>query len=133
MLGDYHDGLSDRLIDAAMDAASRVAMPAFEVRFDVAMSFHTRKHRAPFVLRQTENAVGFLDLHRLLGEGMRRAGLGGWVRSHLIPHMTLLYDRRVVDVRVVDEIRWTVRDFSLVHSLLGRQQHLHIGRWSLQP
>jgi 2'-5' RNA ligase len=32
----------------------------------------------------------------------------------------------------VNSIVWTVRDFVLIHSLLGQTKHVHLGRWPLR-
>jgi 2'-5' RNA ligase len=45
--------------------------------------------------------------------------------------MTLAYDR-IVDKRPVEKISWTVREFALVHSLLGKTQHKDLRKWPLQ-
>ncbi len=132
MLGDHDEGISDRLIEAATDAANIVAMPPFEIALDRVMSFYSRKPSRAFVLRDSGGLAGLSALHQLLGRSMKRAGLGHRVESHFTPHMTLLYDRRLVDVRAVDEIRWTVSDFALVHSLLGQGIHNHLARWTLR-
>src|SRR3990167_6150112 len=39
------------------------------------------------------------------------------VRRRFEPHMTLLRDRKVIPPTDIDPIRWTVREFVLVHSL----------------
>jgi len=58
--------------------------------------------------------------------------LGERVASSFTPHVTLLYDGRVVTERLVEPIRWTVREFVLVRSLLGKTRHIVIGRWPLR-
>ncbi len=132
MLGDYEDEIPGRLIEAAADAASAVAACPFEVTFDHVMSFYRKAPRRAFVLRSSGDMTELSSLHRLIGQGMKRAGLGHRVGTHFTPHMTLLYDRRLVDVQTVEEIRWTVSDFALVHSLLGRGIHNRLAHWSLR-
>ncbi len=98
------------------------------------MSFYNRKRSRAFVMRLTENSAGLAELHRLLGRGMKTAGLSRWAGSHFTPHMTLLYDQRLIDVRHVDEIRWLVSDFTLVHSLSARAGTFisHAGRCAVR-
>jgi 2'-5' RNA ligase len=37
----------------------------------------------------------------------------------------------LLEARAVEPIRWTVREFVLVHSLLGQTRHVPLARWSL--
>ena len=53
------------------------------------------------------------------------------VASQVTPHVTLLYDDVLVEERAVEPIRWTVREFVLVHSLLGQTRHVPLARWPL--
>lgn len=62
---------------------------------------------------------------------MTATGLGRWVERNFTPHVTLLYDDRSVAPQAIEPIAWTVREFVLVHSLLGRTEHRILGRWSL--
>jgi 2'-5' RNA ligase len=59
--------------------------------------------------------------------------LGGEIaQASFTPHMTLAYDRHHIEKRLLEKkIRWTVREFFLVHSLLGKTQHEELGKWPL--
>ncbi len=83
------------------------------------------------MLRAGRDMVALTTFHRALGGAMTRAGLGR-VTPHCTPHMTLLYDRRLVDEHQIEALGWTVTDFVLVHSLVGRGKHIHLARWPLQ-
>ncbi len=48
------------------------------------------------------------------------------------PHVTLLYDAACVDETTVEPVRWTAREFVLVHSLIGQGKHVTLGRWPLR-
>jgi 2'-5' RNA ligase len=48
------------------------------------------------------------------------------------PHVTLLYDRRCIDEQPIEPVGWTVREFALVLSLIGKTQHVPLGRWQLR-
>ncbi|HKD21396.1 MAG TPA: hypothetical protein VKB71_05260, partial [Rhizomicrobium sp.] len=62
-----------------------------------------------------------------------RAGLGGATQGEFQPHITLARDEtRVKPEAVSPPISWTVREIVLVHSLLGKTTHIHLGRWPLQ-
>lgn len=120
------------LVAAACEAAGAVLVPQFDVVFDRVMSFDCRRKSQPFVLLAGNDTTSLFALHGALGEAMIKAGLGRWVRMNFTPHMTLLYDRRMVSERSIEPVRWTVRDFVLVHSLVGFGQHDHLARWLLR-
>jgi 2'-5' RNA ligase len=69
---------------------------------------------------------------RTLGAALGRVGLGGReTKLQFTPHVTLLYDDALVAERPCDAVAWRVREFVLVHSLLGRTVHLPLARWPL--
>lgn len=129
-LGGYN-GVPSKLIDVASAAVSGVSAPPFEISFDRALSFYNKRAARPFVLRATH--VGALKaFHRALGEAITRAGLGSWVARHFTPHMTLLYDRSLVEEHAIETLSWTVTEFVLVHSFVGQGRHVHLARWPLR-
>lgn len=123
-LGDY-DGLPKSLVAAAIDAARHVSMPAFTLRFDCVASFTGHARNAPCVLRNDDPAANasMWALHEALAVALKKAGLGRSVHKHFIPHVTLLYDAKILAPESVPPIEWTVDRFALVHSLLGRSEH----------
>lgn len=129
-LGDYA-GLPADLIAKAKEVAARVTMPVFEVAFGSASSFGGGRRQRPLVLRGEEDLTPLLSLQRALGEAMTAAGLGRHVTRKFVPHATLLYDDRVLAPRPVMRIAWTAREFTLVHSLIGRGEYRVLGRWPL--
>lgn len=130
-LGDY-TGLPQRVVAEAMRAAAAVAMPQFELTFDRALSFRGKPGNRPFVLRGCDGLVTLAAFHRVLVAALYKAGLaGGGEKSPYTPHVTLLYDDALVSERPVETVTWTVREFVLVHSLLGRTVHVPLARWPL--
>ncbi len=85
----------------------------------------------PFVLQGDEGVIGLLVLQQRLGRLMENAGLGR-ADPHYTPHMTLLYGDRTVDDEAVRPISWAVREFVLVHSLLGRSRYNILARFPLR-
>ena len=130
-LGMYH-GMPAGLVETVDTAASSVALPPFDIHFDRALSFANKRAARPFVLRSSREIAALNAFHRVLGDAMSRAGLGRWVTWHFTPHMTLLYDRQVVDEHPVETVSWTVKEFVLVHSFVGQGKHLHLARWLLR-
>jgi 2'-5' RNA ligase len=130
-LGDYA-GLPQGLVAEASRAATTIAMPQFEVTFDRALSFHGRSGNRPFVLRGCDGLVSLEALHSVLRTALYGAGLaGGRAKPQYTPHVTLLYDDSLILERSVEPVTWTVREFVLVHSLLGRTVHVPLARWPL--
>jgi RNA 2',3'-cyclic 3'-phosphodiesterase len=123
-------GLPRALVVAAREAAATVSMARFEVVFDCVMSFKGRDR--PFVLCAGDGATALTAFHRALGDAMTKAGLGRRVTTHFTPHITLLYGDRLVKQQSIEQVRWTVQDFVLVHSLVGRRQHIHLDHWPLR-
>jgi RNA 2',3'-cyclic 3'-phosphodiesterase len=128
-LGDFA-GLPQQRVEDARAAAAGVAPGAFEARFDRVGSFAGRPGKHPFVLLGAGDATGLATLHAGLGARLAAAGLGRRERA-FVPHVTLLYDAGNVAVQPVDPLGWPVREFVLVHSLLGRTEYRVLGRWAL--
>lgn len=130
-LGDYV-GLPAAIVAAASRAGGELALPSFIVTLDHAASFYGRSHNRPFVLRGADSDLGLLhELHRALGDRLAAHGLGRYATRTFAPHLTLLYDDKLVPALAIEPIRWTVREFVLVHSLLGRGEHRILQRWRL--
>lgn len=130
-LGDYA-GLPADVVAQAGAAAAGWDAPMFEVAFDHAASFAGHRRDRPFVLRGGDGLDALLGFQRRLGERLAAAGLGRLLDARFTPHVTLLYDEQVVPAQAVAPIAWPVREFVLVHSLLGRGEHRILGRWPLQ-
>lgn len=128
-LGDF-DGVPRQLVVAAVDAAGRVAMAPFAALFDRAGSFSGRPQKHPFVLLGAAAAPGLARLYGELGASLAAAGLARRERP-FVPHLTLLYDARNVPPQPIEPLGWTVLEFVLIHSLLGRSEYRVLGRWPL--
>lgn len=129
-LGDYA-GVPADVVAAAGVAAARVDLPSFALRFDQAASFAAPAGQRPFVLRGGDGLAAVERLRAELGRQLVVAGLGRRVERRYTPHLTLLYDERIVAAQAIEPIGWTAHDFVLVHSLLGRTEHRVLGRWAL--
>lgn len=131
-LGD-HAGLPESLVAAASAVATRLKTGPFDVSFDRVASFPGRARKRPCVLRggEGDSNAPLFAFHSALGEGLRAAGLGRYVERRFTPHVTLMYDERTLPPEAVEPIGWSVREFVLIHSLLGRTEHRVLGRWDL--
>ena len=124
-LGNY-DGLPRSIVAKAIEAGAAVTSMPFEVEFDRVTSFVGSD---ALVLRGGGDVDGIVMFHHALGVAMRKSGISAG--SQFTPHITLLYDGRRVEEQFIEPIRWTVRDFVLVHSLRGRTMHIPLERWHL--
>jgi len=132
-LGD-HAGLPESLLATANEVAAKLITPSFEASFDCVASFAGRARKRPCVLRSQaeESNAPLFALQGALGDRLRAAGLGRYIERRFTPHVTLLYDERTLAPEAVPPIGWRVREFVLIHSLLGKSEHRVLGRWSLQ-
>lgn len=127
-----HAVFPDELVTQAGLAGRRVEIERFDVTFNRIESMGDETHGGPLVLRGSDGLAALRRLQRALGAAMIDAGLGQYVRSSFKPHVTLLYDDGFVAPQAVDPIGWTVTEFVLVHSIIGKSKHLELGRWALQ-
>lgn len=130
-LGDYF-GLPETLVRSAMEAATTVTAPPFEVLFDYTESFLGKSHSLPVVLRASTGIDQLMSFQQNLGDALKKAGLGRYVGTQFTPHVTLLYDMKTVHREPVEPLGWTVGEFVLVHSLLGKTRHIQLHRWSMR-
>lgn len=130
-LGDWPT-LPDKIVSAAEEAAKAIDVPPFDVVFNRSEAFRNRTGIYPFVLTGEKSASAWRTLHGKLSGALERVGLGGATRGDFKPHITLLRDRLWVTAKPIEPIGWTVRDFVLVHRLLGKTTHIHLGRWPLR-
>ncbi len=130
-LGDYPEDLWPQIAGRAAAAVSLLQASPFEARFDYVSSFAARRKDAPLVLR-SGTGEALRDLHARLGEALR--GLGSLIRvEHSFePHLTLMYDERMVAPQPVVPIVWRVDEFALVRSPIGRGEYELLGRWPLR-
>jgi RNA 2',3'-cyclic 3'-phosphodiesterase len=128
-LGDYAGAVPQVLIDAAVAAAATVVHPPMDIVFDRALSFASRKAgNSAFVLCGRDTAA-VSQLGQALGLALKRAGLLSQPSGK--PHMTMLYDERVIAEHAIEPIRWTASEFVLVLSHLGKTRHDWLARWPL--
>lgn len=133
-LGNFAGGLPPARVEAAKSAAASIRMEPFSVEFDNAVSFALKPRPGPLVLGGGEGVVGLHALHDALGLALQTAGFADRAVSPnapYTPHVTLAYGMPWVATRPVEAVSWNVREFVLVHSLLGRTRHVALARWPL--
>lgn len=133
-LGNFAGGLPPIKVEAAMRAAASINMAPFTVEFDAVASFATKPRPGPLVLTGNEGVAGLHALRDALGHALQHAGFGdraGSTVAPYTPHVTLAYGMPWAAARPVESACWNVREFALMHSLLGRTRHVALARWPL--
>ena len=134
-LGNFAGGLPPARVDAAVNAAASIRMEPFSVEFDNALSFALKPRPGPLVLGGGEGVARLHALHDALASALQHAGFGDRAISANTPYtralMTLAYGMPWIATRPVEAVSWNVREFALVHSLLGRTRHVVLARWPL--
>lgn len=126
-LGDFVDQIPPSLLPAAQAAAATVRMTPFEVVFD-----RIGGTKGQFLLRSSDGSTALRHFRKTLGDALIKAGLRRRVEPNFAPHVTLSYDFSDEPERAIEPIGWTVREFILVESLLGKHQHLRQGNWPIR-
>jgi 2'-5' RNA ligase len=119
------------MIEIARAAAAKISIAPFALTFDRAMSFRRNQETQPFVLRESGGHAPLHQLYRDLGAALLQAGLRHPSAPRFTPHLTLLYDPRIIGEQKIEPVSWTVTEFALIHSLLGRTQYRILDRWPL--
>ena len=119
-------------VNRAMRAAGHVDGAAFDIALDITESFYVRREVHPFVLASGSGVVAAAALRRLIADAMADEGFGVRMSRDFTPHMTLMWADRWVDEYPVLPIHWTVREFALILSHVGKSRHEHLAKWALR-
>ena len=125
------DGAAPALVAKVREAAALVTATAFRVSFNCAKSFSGGDGRYALVLTGEDGVIGLTMLYSSLCTAMRAVGFPPRGCSSFTPHVTMLYDRCRIDEQSIEPICWTVGEFVLVLSLIGKTRHVPLGRWQL--
>ncbi|MGO1078693.1 2'-5' RNA ligase family protein [Inquilinus sp. CA228] len=126
--------LSAETLARLKQGAETIRARPFKVTFDRVTSFERGGDMASaIVLLCSDGKDELTELHNAFGPALEKVGLRrNGSRLRFKPHLTLLYDRKVIPETPLDEpITITVRDFALIHSLYGHTQYDVLGRWPL--
>jgi 2'-5' RNA ligase len=128
----WRDDLPEKIIAGIHRAAAELRVMPFEVTFDRTISFSSQRDNRPFVLVGSEGMFRLKAFHTSFGAAMMRNDLKCWVHAISTPHVTLLYDKQIVDEHPIEPISWIVREYVLVRSLHGQKRHIQLARWQLR-
>jgi RNA 2',3'-cyclic 3'-phosphodiesterase len=121
-------GLAEPAVQKVCDVIAETRMESFEVSFDYTTSFRGGRGSRPFVLTGSVGLNRLKSFRRSLAIAFKHRGLGFLARRDFTPHVTLLFDERMVEEHPAAPISWTVSELVLIHSLSG---HQHLARWPL--
>ncbi|MER8835797.1 2'-5' RNA ligase family protein [Mesorhizobium sp. M0909] len=128
-LGD-HDGYPEKLVEIARHIGSMIVAKPFDVSFDRLTAFGG----GSLVLRNGDSNPALQEFWRNLTALISDSPLKLFLTKSIEPHVTLLRDEvRVPRIRErsIDPIGWTVRDFVLIHSVIGKGIYRESARWQL--
>ncbi|WP_175835843.1 RNA 2',3'-cyclic phosphodiesterase [Burkholderia anthina] len=111
-------------------AAQRIRVAPFDVTFDRILSFKGRPGNFPWVLTPDIAPGALAAFHQKLVDALNWAGFRA-SGKHFTPHVTLLYSENRFRPREIAPITWSVREFVLVDSWLGKTHHEIKGCWPL--
>jgi 2'-5' RNA ligase len=119
----------DGLVRAIRTIAAEVAVlvPPFEVRLDRVSTFLRSN---AFVLHSREGNEILRQFREELGIAL--GSLGMLRRSSFNPHITLLYDQRIVHEEAVEPVNWISNKFALILSHAGKTKYDYLGEWDLR-
>ncbi len=119
--------VSGAVVDASIAAATRVVCRPLPVVFDQALSFPESQ---AFVLRcGAESDAAVARLRQSLAWELRRVGLHP--ESSDTPHMTTLYNPKLIAAHPIVPICWTATRFALILSHVGLSHHQWVRQWNL--
>ncbi|HLP26168.1 MAG TPA: PHP domain-containing protein, partial [Acidobacteriota bacterium] len=124
------DALPESTLQAARAAAASVVFAPFELSFDRVESLALQREQKPFVLSTGAPPIPLKAFHRSLGTALRNTNIGT-VRAGFTPHLTLFWAPILVARHDVSPINWTVAEFVLVRSCVGRARNDIVERWPL--
>jgi len=103
--------------------------PPVEIVLDRATSFGSRRDGSrPLVLAgRPDGNPALKELHKRLKE----SGLPGEKGKGFQPHLTLFYDRKILQDEPVDPVSWKAEEIVLVLSEVGATKYHHLYRWKL--
>ena len=126
-LGDFVDQIPSSLVPAAKLAAANLAWKPFDIVFD-----RIGGTRGQFLLRASHELAALRHFRETLGAELIAAGLRRYVDRAFTPHITLSYDLSDAPEMLVEPAGWSVREFHLVESRLGKHQHIRLGSWGIK-
>ena len=131
-VGSYAE-LPQSKVRLAYNAAEMLTAKPFDVTFERAESFSGSFGKSSLILSGNDGVTALKEFQHSLVIAMIKSGVRKNAGAKYEPHVTLLYDDRKIEEHPINPpIKWIVRDFALVQSLVGQTRYIILGRWPLQ-
>lgn len=130
-LGRYPEARADR-VSRAMTAAGKIQAKPFDLVLDQFLCVDSRTGRFPCVATSTNPSPELNNFWQLLKNNLVAMKLGEKLESSFTPYATLLHNRQPLgEPCSIEPIDWHVTDFVLIENLVGKAEHIELGRWPL--
>jgi len=113
-------------VERLVEAAATVASDPFVIELD-----QVNGGGGVVALRPRLKNAALHDLAARIADARENAGIAPRNGYRFSPHVTLVYRESSPFNEVVTPFAWEVKEFVLVHSLLGRAHHIPLGSWPL--
>lgn len=129
-LGDFPGGIPPDLRARALQAGSGIQATAFDLVLDEVMNMGSPANSV-VALAGGNGLAALQALSQALTRALGMARIKSLPKL-TAPHVSLIYGSSPITRQPVKPVGWHVRELVLVESLVGKQQHKHLGRWPLQ-
>jgi 2'-5' RNA ligase len=118
------------IVDAVDACANTVRMRPFVVSLNVVKNFRRRSGIPLMVLCGDDGVFGLRTLRDTFTAALTKT-MGSSRRPSFEPHITLSYRAIRIPDTPIEPINFTIREFTLVNSLVGQGRHVTLSRWRL--
>lgn len=121
-------------IQSMSQAAAAVASTTdtFRLELNRIGGFGARGRLSPLALHHQHENPAFSNLAQHLHKELLRKGIRPKKGPSSKLHLTLCYRETFVEATPITPIGWQVTELVLIKSLLGKGQHVQLGRWPLR-
>jgi 2'-5' RNA ligase len=118
------------IVDKAREVGAAVAVRPFDISFNRIGTWESGPPPWPLVLWGDDGVIGVEALYTAIHRAMLRPGMAPRRQPEFTPHMTLLRDPASSPEAPIEPVRWTVREFVLLQTVVGERQDV-LGRFPL--
>ena len=118
-------------VSAALRAADRLELAAFDVAFDRVAKFGSGGTAFVFKAGPGEPLHALHDGRTALGQALADVGRRT-TQAKTTPHMTFAYGAQDVVETPIEPLRWRAEELLLIDSHVGGHKHEVLGRWPLR-
>jgi len=118
-------------IQSMSQAASAVTSTTetFRMEFDRIGGFGARGRLSPLALHHQQENHSFSHLAQRLHKELLHRGIRSQKGPSSKLHLTLCYREQFVEATPIPPIGWQATELILIKSLLGKGQHVQLGKW----